>query len=177
MPDERAAGEQAGMATLEERLLIAEATLEIMRLKSAYAGFADAKYSEDHRKLPQAERDRVAREQAACFTEDGEFDAGSVGGVARGRPAIFENFRSKPLIFAMHMFTNPAIVVDPSATTARGRWMHHLFITPEDTRVPMHGLGFTEDDYSRVDGRWLFSRVVTRFRFMVPFTQPWSPPR
>ena len=52
------------MASIEERLLIAEATLEIMRLKARYASCADGKYTEDHQKRPQAERDAVARQQA-----------------------------------------------------------------------------------------------------------------
>ena len=38
------------MQTIEQRLQVAEATLEIMRLKSRYAGFADGKYTDDHRK-------------------------------------------------------------------------------------------------------------------------------
>ena len=162
------------MPTLEQRLSIAEAALEIMLLKSRYAGFADGKYTEDHRKKPTEERDQVARQQAECFTEDGEFDAGDYGCV-KGRQLIFENFRSKPFIFAMHIFVNPAIEVHPSGETANGRWVHHLFVTQDDTRHPVHGLGYTQDRYRRVDGQWLFSRVETRFRFLVPFTQPWSP--
>ena len=163
------------MGSLEQRLLVAEATLEIMRLKALYAGFADGKYTDDHQKKPQQERDAIARQQAECFTEDGEFDAGPVGGVAKGREAIFENFRSKPLLFAMHVFTNPAIDVAPDTQTASGRWMHYLLITPDDTRAPTHGMGFTNDRYRRVDGRWLFTRVETRFKFVVPFTDPWTP--
>ena len=164
------------MGTLEARLVRAEAALEIMRLKALYAGYADAKYTDDHRKKPPGERDAVAMLQAECFTEDGEFDAGDVGGVAKGRAAIFENFRSKPLLFAMHVFTNPAIDVAPDGLTATGRWMHYLLITPDDTRVPKHGMGFTNDSYRHVDGRWLFGRVEVRFKFVVPFTQPWTPP-
>lgn len=63
------------MATLEARLSIAESTLEIVRLKSKYASYADGKYTDDHQKKPVEERDTIARQQAECFTEDGEFDA------------------------------------------------------------------------------------------------------
>lgn len=164
------------MTSLEQRLAVAEATLAIMRLKALYAGFADAKYTDDHRKKPAAERDAIAMHQAECFTQDGLFDAGSVGGVARGRAEIFENFRAKPLLFAMHLFANPAIDVADDATTATGRWMHYLLITPEATRVPTHAMGFTDDTYRRIDGRWLFASVVVRFGFMVPFGAPWTPP-
>src|ERR1700761_120138 len=103
--------------SIEERLAIAEATLEIMRLKAIYAECADGKYTDAHEKKPEAERDDVARRQAACFTEDGEFHAGAFGSV-KGQAALFENFRSKPFIFAMHIFTNPLIDVDPTTGTA-----------------------------------------------------------
>jgi hypothetical protein len=63
--------------TIEERLAAVESTLEIMRLKATYAECADGKYTEDHEKKPTPERDMVARQQVACFTEDGEFDAGA----------------------------------------------------------------------------------------------------
>jgi hypothetical protein len=164
------------MTDLEQRLAVAEATLAIVRLKALYAGFADAKYTDDHRKKPAAECDAIAMRQAECFTEDGLFDAGSVGGVARGRAEIFGNFRAKPLVFAMHIFTNPAISVADDAMIANGRWMHYLLITPDATRVPMHGMGFTDDTYRCVDGRWLFASVVVRFGFMVPFGTAWTPP-
>ena len=65
------------MQTIEQRLQAAEATLEIMRLKSLYASYADGKYTDDHQKKPVEERDGIARRQAECFTEDGEFDAGN----------------------------------------------------------------------------------------------------
>jgi hypothetical protein len=163
------------MASLEQRLMRAEAVLEIMQLKALYAGFADAKYTDDHQKKPTAERDAIAMKQAECFTEDGVFDAGSVGGLAHGRAEIFQNFRAKPLLFAMHMFTNPAIHVADDSMTATGRWMHYLLITPDATRLPTHAMGFTDDAYQRTGGRWLFSRVVVRFGFVVPFTAPWTP--
>ena len=63
----------------------------------------------------------------------------------------------------MHLFTNPAIDIHPDGETASGHWMHYLLITPDDTRIPMHGMGFTRDRYRRVDGRWLFNRVESRF--------------
>src|SRR5690348_4536327 len=66
---------------IERRLRVAEATNEIIRLKSLYAEFADAKYTDAFEKKPEAERDAVAWEQARCFTEDGEFSAGSFGDV------------------------------------------------------------------------------------------------
>lgn len=160
--------------SVDQRLAVVEATLEIMRLKAHYAECADGKYTDGHQKKPPAERDEVARRQAACFTEDGEFLAGAFGSV-KGHAALFENFRSKPFLFAMHVFTNPLIEVDPLAGTAKGRWLHHLFVTEDDTGRPMHGMGYTFDEYRHSDGRWLFSRVETRLKFFVPFGGAWSP--
>jgi hypothetical protein len=168
-------GDNTMQQTIEARLLAAEAVLEIMRLKAIYAECADGKYTDEHQKKPPAERDKVARAQAQCFTEDGEFHAGVFGSV-RGHEQLFENFRAKPFIFAMHMFTNPMIEVAPSGDTASGRWLHHLFVTEDTTRRAMHGMGYTFDEYRRVDGRWLFSRVETKLKFFVPFADAWSPP-
>lgn len=160
--------------SIENRLALAESTLEIIRLKAIYAECADGKYTDAHDKKPQVERDEVARRQAACFTEDGEFDAG-VFGTVKGQAALFENFRAKPFVFAMHVFTNPLIDVDPGSGAAKGRWLHHLYVTEDDSGRTMHGMGYTFDEYRQVDGRWLFSRVETKLKFLVPFNQSWSP--
>jgi hypothetical protein len=160
--------------SVEQRLRIAESTMEIIRLKSLYGEYADAKYTDDHQKKSQEERDQVAWRQAHCFTEDGEFYAGEFGDV-KGHQALFENFRAKPFLFAVHMFTNPVISVDPSCKTASGRWLHYLMFTEDETRRTMHGIGYTYDSYRCVGDAWLIARVETRLRFLVPFTQPWTP--
>ena len=58
------------MASLEERIRRLEAIEEIKRMKARYALCADAKYTEDHRRKPQDEIDRIARNQVSVFTED-----------------------------------------------------------------------------------------------------------
>lgn len=160
--------------SIEQRLRIAEATNEIIRLKSLYAECADAKYTDAFEKKPPSERDEVAWMQARCFTEDGEFSAGAFGDV-KGRQALFENFRAKPFLFAVHMFTNPVIEVDASAETAAGRWLHYLMIKQDDTQRCLHGMGYTYDRYCCVADTWLFARVETRLKFLVPFTEAWTP--
>ena len=160
--------------SIEQRLLVAEATNAIIRLKSLYAEYADAKYTDAFEKKPQAERDEVAWRQARCFTEDGEFSAGAFGDV-KGQEALFENFRAKPFLFAVHMFSNPVITVDPSAETATGRWLHYLLIKQDDTGDCRHGMGYTHDRYRCVAGSWLFARVKVRFKFLVPFGAAWTP--
>ncbi len=161
------------LQSIEGRLAAAEATNEIIRLKSRYAEFADAKYTDGFEKKPEAERDAVAWQQARCFTEDGEFSAGSFGDVA-GHRALFENFRAKPFLFAVHMFSNPLIEVEESAESGSGRWLHYLLIKQDDGRC-LHGMGYTHDRYRRVGGAWLFARVEVRFKFLVPFGADWVP--
>ena len=160
--------------TLEQRLCVAESTNEIIRLKSLYGEYADAKYTDAFEKKPDAERDAVAWRQVRCFTEDGEFSAGAFGDV-RGHQALFENFRAKPFLFAVHMFSNPVITVDDAAETATGRWLHYLLIKQDDAGQCLHGMGYTYDRYRCVEGAWLFARVETKLKFLVPFTAPWSP--
>ena len=162
------------LQSIERRLRIAEATSAIVRRKSLYAEYADAKYTDAFEKKPEAERDEVAWKQARCFTEDGEFSAGAFGDVS-GRQALFENFRAKPFLFAVHMFTNPVIDIDASAETGTGRWLHHLMVKQDDTQRCLHGIGYTYDRYRCVAGTWLFARVETRLKFLVPFTDPWTP--
>jgi hypothetical protein len=152
----------SGIAALsiEERIDRLESIEAIKRLKARYAEFADGKYTADHRKKPQEERDAVAWQQALCFTEDAEWKA-------------FENFRDKPFLFALHIYMNPLIEVDGDA--GKGRWAHWLLVTEDATGKPVHMGAYTLDEYRRVDGEWLFSRVELVQKFMVPFGQPWTP--
>ena len=164
----------SGIAALsiEERVDRLESIEAIKRLKARYAEFADGKYTADHRKKPQRERDAVAWQQALCFTENAEWKAGQFGELT-GRQALFENFREKPFLFALHIYMNPLIEVDGDHGT--GRWVHWLLATEEATGKPVHMGAYTLDEYRRVDGEWLFSRVELVQKFMVPFGQPWTP--
>jgi hypothetical protein len=159
------------MNDIETRLDRLESIEAIKRLKARYAECADGKYTDGHRKRPVAERDAVARQQAACFTEDGEFSAGAFGHV-RGREALFENFRDKPFRFAMHMYMNPLIEVD--GDTGTGRWVHWLLATESATDKAVHMCSYTLDTYRRVDGEWLFAKVEVVAKFMVGFDEPFS---
>jgi hypothetical protein len=145
----------------------------IRNLKSWYAECADAKYTDGHQKKPKDELDAVAWQQAMCFTEDAEWDAG-IFGVLRGRQALFENFRTKPWLFTMHLYTNPRLEVQGDRAT--GKWALWMVATEEGSGRPMHLCGYTDDEYRKVDGKWYFSKVALTQKFLVPFDQPWSPP-
>jgi len=57
------------MAALEDRLQLLEDRAAILALKAYYARCADEKYTDDHRRKPQAEIDAITRRQVdATFT-------------------------------------------------------------------------------------------------------------
>ena len=155
------------MTTLKERIGRLENVEAIRRLKARYAYLADAKYTEDHRRKPEAELDAVAWQQALRFTEDAMWDGGPTFGRAEGRRAIYDLLRAGPWTFAMHYFMNPLITVD--GDRASGRWMlwEAATLAQGETAVLISAL--TDDDYVRVDGNWLMSRMRLTLRFMVPF--------
>ena len=157
--------------TLEQRIAALESIEAIKRLKAVYALHADAKYTEDHRKKSPEVVLEVARLQAACFTEDAEWDAGQWG-ILRGREALVQNFSTKPWRWAMHHFVSPAIEV--AGDRAKGTWTMWMLGTVESTGDCLHLSGYTHDEYRKINGEWLFSRVQVVQKFMARFDQPWS---
>lgn len=159
------------MQELLRRLQTQEDTLAILRLKSWYAECADAKYTDDHHKKSPKEVEKIAWDQALCFTEDAEWNAGPFG-ILKGRKAVHEYFKTRPWAFTMHMYLNPQIKVD--SDTATGKWVMWLLASEEISRKPVHMCGYTVDAYRKVNGTWLFSRVDLHLRFNVPFAEPWT---
>jgi hypothetical protein len=160
------------MPTLEERVANLEAIEEIKKLKAFYAWCADRKYTDDHERQPPAELDRVSREQASVFTEDAIWDGGPNFGVFVGKEAIYENLRSGPWKFAVHMFLLPHIEVQGDQAT--GRWViwETATLAKDDTAIFLAAT--VEEEYVKVDGRWLVKKVVQTNRFMTPFDEPWT---
>lgn len=159
------------MPDLEARVAELEDVEAIKRLKARYALYADAKYTDRHERKSPAETDAVARQQAGCFTEDAQWDAGQFG-LLEGRDALFENFRDKPWRFAMHLFLNPIIEVDGDRAT--GKWTIWMLATDAASGTPVHMLGYTDDTYRKVDGKWLMSRVVLTQKFLAGWPDPWT---
>lgn len=161
------------MSSEERRLRAIEDLEAIKLLKARYALYADAKYTDDHERKSRADTDAVARQQAGCFTEDAEWDAGQFG-VLKGRDALFENFRDKPWRFAMHLFLNPIIEIDDSRAT--GKWTIWMLATDAAGGKPVHMLGYTDDEYRKVDGRWLISKISLTQKFLTGWPDPWTGP-
>jgi hypothetical protein len=144
----------------------------IRALKGLYSKLADAKYTADHRRLPQDELDAVAERQAAVFTEDAVWDGGGQFGVQRGRQAIYENLRAGPWAFAMHQFIPQVIEVDGDAATGVWSLWQVGTLTQGDTSVFLSAI--TEDAYRRTPEGWRQSAMRFTLKFMTPFDIPWS---
>ena len=160
-----------GVSTLEERVIRLEAIEEIKRMKAHYARCADAKYTEDHRRRPQEEIDRIAREQTSVFTEDAIWDNGLFGRF-EGRSALWEFLRATPWRFSVHMYMNPLIEVH--GDTATGSWVIWEVATLDESNRAVFLSATLDDEYVRLDGRWYTSKVAMTNRFMTPFEEPWT---
>ena len=161
------------MDELLRRLQEQDDILAIMRLRSWYAECADAKYTDDHRKKSSEELEKIVAQQGLFFTEDADWFARPFA-VAKGRAAISEYFRALPFAFTMHLYLNPQIGVSGDVATGKGViWM---LGSEGGLKKPIHRLGYTFDEYRKIDGAWLFSKVDLYLKFNVPFAEPWTLP-
>ncbi len=120
----------------------------IRRLKAAYGAACD----DDH------DGDAVC----ALFVPDGVW-ATTMNQRCEGHAAIREHFgrirASKRMIHSSHMFTNP--VIDVRGDTATGTWSFiMMFTAPDQARFRI--VGFYDEEYVRVDGRWMFRSLLSR---------------
>ena len=156
---------------LEARLARVEAEQEIQRLKARYGALVDARYDREGPR-PRAELEPLARQIAELFTRDAVWDGGAGLGLCRGRDAIRERFLEPTLRFSWHYFVKPRIEVE--GERARGSWD---LLAPCTTRdgVASWLAGVEEDEYARVEGRWLHSSMKLRVVFFAPHERGWAP--
>ena len=156
---------------LEARLARVEAEQEIQRLKARYGALVDARYDREGPKS-RAELEPLARQIAELFTPDAVWDGGAGLGLCRGRAAIRERFLELTLRFSWHYFVKPRIEVE--GERARGSWD---LLAPCTTRdgVASWLAGVEEDEYERVEGRWLHSSMKLRVVFFAPHERGWAP--
>lgn len=160
----------ARWAELEARLADVEAHRAILDLKSLYGTLADARYT---RKGPKAqpEIDRVAEQLAALFTQDAVWEGGGPLGRAQGRSAILERFRKPTLHYSWHFFVKPEVRVEGDRAT--GTWDVLAMITTTEGRA-LWMVGVEHDEYARVDGRWLHTRMQLDSKLMAPYERGWG---
>jgi len=155
---------------LERRLAAVEVVQEIERLKSRYAQLGDARYSRGAVVGPEKLAE-LAGQIAELFAEDGTWDGGRALGVARGRAEIAARMREPTLLFSWHYFLKPHVEV--AGDTARARWDILSPCTPKDGR-PHWMAGFEDDEYRKVDGRWLHQNMKLTVVFLSPHATGWE---
>ncbi|TFE42290.1 nuclear transport factor 2 family protein [Paraburkholderia dipogonis] len=164
--DGRSARAEITTAALAERVARLEAIEAIRTLKAHYGALADAKYTADYRKIDADALAQVAREQAACFTEDAVWAGGNgFGGDLVGREAIARWFLASPWRYAIHYYVSEALRVDATAGEAEATWrlMQVALRDGDDADAHAVWLGaVTTERYRRdlASGRWLISYMT-----------------
>ncbi len=159
--------------TLEDRLRTVEDHEAIRALKAIYAKCADDKYTDDHRRKPQAEIDAITRRQVeATFTPDAVWDGGAQFGTRDGREAIYDYLRAGSWNFSLHYFVSPVITLN--GDTATGSWMLWQPCTLTTDNRAMLMSATTDDHYIRTPDGWRMTRMRFTLKFITPFERPWS---
>jgi hypothetical protein len=153
--------EAAATERLLERVRALEDADAIRTLKARYAELVDARYAGGAPR-PSEELASLAGEIAALFTADAVWDGGALG-VCTGRAAIRDRMARPTLHASRHYFVNPRIEL--AGDRARARWELLAPCTTRDDR-PMWMAGVEDDEYARVDGVWLHSRMRLTVHFV-----------
>ena len=147
------------VAELRKRVRRLEDIDALRNLKAEYAAACDDNYDADR--------------LAALFVEDATWESEGMGRY-QGREAIREFFRgiSGHFVFALHYGLNPQIEVN--GDTARARWYLFMPCTVGDTGEAMWRAGVDEEEYVRVDGRWMYKSKKSAPIFHTTFEQGWA---
>lgn len=159
------------LRALESRVESLEGHAAILDLKSRYGALMDARYTREGPKSPGILED-LADRLVALFTPDAVWEGGGALGTAVGQEALRERFRSPTLQYSWHFFVKPEIRVD--GDRAEGSWDVLAMMTTKEGR-PMWMVGVEHDEYRRVDGRWLHSKMQLESRLMAPYDRGWGP--
>ena len=149
----------ARLDELETKVRALEDTDAIRNLKARYAELCDDNYNPDG--------------IAALFVEDAVWESGPLGRF-EGREAIREFFRgaSRIFTFAIHYSLNSQIEV--TGDTARAKWYLFMPCTVGDGDQAMWRAGIDEEEYVRMNGRWMFKSKKSTGLFNIPFDSGWN---
>ena len=150
---------ESRLAELENRVRAVEDVQAIRNLKAAYAAYCD-----DHYKA-----DKIAE----LFVEDAVWENENRGRI-EGREAIRSMFRTSPeaYSFAVHYSLNPHIEV--TGDTARARWYLFMPCTATDGNQALWRGGIDDEEYVRVDGKWMFKNKKATTIFSSSFEESWA---
>ena len=158
------------VAELRVRVEAAEAVQAIQNLKARYAQLVDERYVRG-KVAPDEKVAAIAEQIAALFTADGVWDGGPALGVSTGHEQIAARMRAPTLVFSWHFFLKPQIHVD--GDRARARWDILSPCTTKDGK-PHWMVGFEDDEYARIDGAWLHTRMKLTSVFLAPHETGWQ---
>ncbi len=155
-------------ARLERRLTRLEDRDEICELKNRYARFCDDGWDADG--------------IASLFVPDGEWLVrsadGGVVGLHHSTEEIKAHFRTRPALipWTLHYMNNPVIDVAEDGQTATGTWIMHSYSTVTDGEEPETAILLIcsyQDDFVKVDGRWMFKRLTCLVISRSPIGEGW----
>jgi len=146
---------------LEKRVQTLEDLEEIKRLKVRYAKYLDNNINVE--KLGE------------LFTDDAVWGS-EAWGLFRGKEAIKKYFAGVPkhMAFSCHRIVAPDITVE--GNKAHGTWYGM------NTGILRNGKGFWSsclyiDEYRKVDGKWLMSKVELSYFYRSPYEGGWAKER
>ena len=159
MSTDQAADLAAVVEELRDRVRHLEDIEALRNLKAEYAAACDDNYDPDR--------------LAALFVEDATWESQGMGRY-EGREAIREFFRgiSGHFVFALHYGLNPQIEV--TGDTAWGRWYLFMPCTVGDTGKAMWRAGLDEEEYVRVQGKWMYQSKKSVPFFHTTFEEGWA---
>ena len=98
---------------------------------------------------------------------------GGVRGKREGREEIRSFIRQGPerISFAAHMVLNP--IIEINGDTAKGTWYLLQPCTFVEGNRAVWGAGRYDEEYVRVDGRWMFQNLKLTSHFWTPFDEGW----
>lgn len=105
------------------------------------------------------------------FTEDGEFDAGGAGPVAKGRKELLEKYEQGLGIDPRPYIHNHVIELQ-SPTRATGNCYLDLRATQNGKSVI--AAGYYDDVYKKVGDAWKFRSRKFHILYWVPLTEGWA---
>ncbi len=159
MSTDQIADLSAVVEDLRDRVRYLEDIEALRNLKAEYAAACDDNYDADR--------------LAALFVEDATWESEGMGRY-EGREAIREFFHriSGHFVFALHYGLNPQIEVTDD--TARARWYLFMPCTVGDTGKAMWRAGLDEEEYVRVQGKWMYKSKKSAPFFHTTFEEGWA---
>jgi hypothetical protein len=158
------------IAELEARLGTLEDVEAIKLLKARYGALVDSRFEAGDLVSPER-LDRIADDIAALFSEDAVWDGGKGLGLCRGRDEIKARLAKPTMKFTWHYFVKPQIEV--SGDSARADWDIFSPCTTSRNRA-MWMAGVEHDQYRKLDGVWLHTRMQLDLVFLAPYDKGWA---